>query len=85
MQELSSVPLKVTLPGPMTIGDTSHNEYYKNVNDLYWDLSCCISEEIKLLSEKVVKYIQIDEHVWGRYHEEARDIGFDCTINVFQV
>ena len=78
LQKLSSKPLKIAIPGPMTIMDSTHNEYYKNNSDaLLADLAQCINTFLVHLSNKCeVKYIQIDEPIWARKCEEANRIGF---------
>ena len=38
--------VKITIPGPMTIFDTTHNDYYKDKMELLQDLATVINYEI---------------------------------------
>ena len=58
-QEMSDIPVKVTVPGPMTIMDTFCNDFYKNEEMLLRDLTQCINTELKVLAEKGCKQIQV--------------------------
>ncbi|XP_077866510.1 5-methyltetrahydropteroyltriglutamate--homocysteine methyltransferase-like [Saccoglossus kowalevskii] len=44
-QDMSRVPVKYTVPGPMTIIDSTHNEYYRN-EELSEDLIKVINKQI---------------------------------------
>lgn len=70
--------VKITLAGPMTIADTTFNAYYDNENKLLWDLACAVNVEVLKLIKNGAKYIQIDEPLFARKPEKARDIGFKC-------
>ena len=48
-QSLSDNPIKVTIPGPMTITDTIANTYYKSDEEMGYDLAIAINTEIKRL------------------------------------
>ena len=74
-QKLSSKPVKITLPGPMTITDTIANDYYTSNNQLGNDLAYAINAEIKRLVEAGCKYIQVDEPLFARKPHEAIDYG----------
>ncbi len=74
-QKLSSKPVKVTLPGPMTITDTIANDYYTSNNQLGNDLAYALNAEIKRLVEAGCKYIQVDEPLFARKPQEAIDYG----------
>jgi len=75
-QALTDLPVKVTLPGPMTIADTVANSFYPNLEDLCEDLSIALNKEILRLCESKVKYIQVDEPLFARKVKEAYDYGF---------
>ena len=48
-QALTSTPIKVTIPGPMTITDTISNTFYKSDEEMGYDLAIAINTEIKRL------------------------------------
>ena len=74
-QKLSSRPVKITIPGPMTITDTIANEYYTSDKQLSKDLAQAINVEIKRLVEVGCKYIQVDEPLFARKPQEAIEYG----------
>merc|ERR1719193_2919497 len=75
-QALTKIPVKVTLPGPMTISGTVANTFYPNLESLCEDLSAALNTEIIRLCERGVKYIQIDEPLFARKVPEAHEYGF---------
>ena len=58
-QDLSKRPMKITLPGPMTIADTVVDQYYNNNEVLGCVLSEILNKEIKDLASASCKYIQV--------------------------
>ena len=76
-QSMSDKPVKVTIPGPMTIADTIANTYYKSDEEMGYDLAIAINIEIKRLVDAGCKYIQIDEPVFARKPEEANSYGME--------
>ena len=85
-QKLSNKPIKVTIPGPMTITDTIANTYYKTDEEMGYDLAEAINVEIKRLEEAGCKYIQVDEPLFARKPENALNFGIKnlekCFANV---
>jgi len=74
-QSLSSKPVKVTIPGPMTIADTIANTYYKSDEEMGYDLAIAINTEIKRLVDAGCKYIQVDEPLFARKPDNALAFG----------
>lgn len=74
-QKLSSNPVKITIPGPMTISDTIANDYYNSEKQLCEDLAKAINVEVKQLVKAGCKYIQIDEPLFARKTNEAIEYG----------
>ena len=58
-QNLSRTPVKVTIPGPLTIMDTTCNEFYKDEEALGRVLVKCINTEVKKLAAAGCKEIQV--------------------------
>ena len=85
-QKLSNKPIKVTIPGPMTITDTIANTYYKSDEEMGYDLAGAINVEIKRLEKAGCKYIQVDEPLFARKPENALNFGIKnlekCFTNV---
>ena len=85
-QKLSNKPIKVTIPGHMTITDTIANTYYNTNEEMGYDLAEAINVEIKRLEEAGCKYIQVDEPLFARKPENALNFGIKnlekCFANV---
>jgi 5-methyltetrahydropteroyltriglutamate--homocysteine methyltransferase len=76
-QEASQRPVKMTIPGPMTIADTVVDAHYGDLNILGRDLANAINEEVRALAEAGCRHIQIDEPLFARKAAEALDYGID--------
>ena len=82
-QKLSLKPVKITIPGPLTISDTISNEHYKSTKEMTVDLSNIINKEIINLQKAGCKYIQIDEPLFARKPKEAIDFGIENLERCF--
>lgn len=58
-QDLSTLPMKITLPGPMTIINSTEDEYYNDKKALGRVLAQIINSEAKALVSAGCKYIQV--------------------------
>jgi len=83
-QTLSYKPVKVTIPGPMTISDTIANTYYKSEEEMGNDLAVAINTEIKRLVDAGCKYIQVDEPLFARKPENALAFGIRNLEKCFE-
>ena len=75
-QQVTSRPVKVTLPGPMTILDSTANRFYPTDAEAGAALGGALNDEVLALVEAGCTWIQIDEPVFARHPEEALDHGF---------
>ncbi|RMX44068.1 hypothetical protein pdam_00015034 [Pocillopora damicornis] len=82
-QVLSKLPVKITLPGPMTIAHTVVDQYYKDQKVLGAVLTKILNREIKALVSVGCKVIQVDEPVLMRFPDEALDYGIDQLSTCF--
>lgn len=76
-QQFTKNPVKITLPGPMTIADSIANSYYSDDKTMGADLAEALNKEVKALADAGCRYIQIDEPVFARKPEEALEYGFE--------
>ncbi|XP_072018697.1 5-methyltetrahydropteroyltriglutamate--homocysteine methyltransferase-like [Amphiura filiformis] len=83
-QAKSSKPLKMTVPGPMTIISTTANKYYSDEKELCQDLAIVINAHILQLVEAGCKHIQLDEPVFAREPANALAYGMDNVVLCFQ-
>ncbi len=83
-QGLTSLPVKVTLPGPMTILDSTANRFYPSDAAAGAALAAALNEEVLALVEAGCTWIQVDEPVFARYPDEAVAHGFVNLERCFQ-
>lgn len=82
-QSFTSQPVKITMPGPMTIADTTANEYYGDPRQQGDDLADALNAEVLALAEAGCRWIQIDEPVFARKPEQALDYGIEDLERCF--
>jgi 5-methyltetrahydropteroyltriglutamate--homocysteine methyltransferase len=82
-QNLTQRPVKVTMPGPMTIGDTTADAYYDDPRRRGADLADALNREVLDLAQAGCRYIQIDEPLFARKPEDALDFGFEHLERAF--
>ncbi len=82
-QDCSAHPVKVTLPGPMTISDTVVNKHYDDEVTLGKDLASALNVEVKRLADAGCRYIQIDEPLFARRPEPALAFGIENLERCF--
>ncbi len=76
-QSFTDRPVKVTLPGPMTITDTTVDLHYDDDPRLGRDLAAALNSEVLALAEAGCRHIQIDEPVFARKPRQALDYGIE--------
>lgn len=74
-QSFTDKPVKITLPGPMTIADTTVNTAYDDEEQLGADLAAALNSEILSLAEAGCRWVQVDEPVFARQPERALRYG----------
>lgn len=75
--------VKITVPGPMTVMDTTANQHYGDEKQLARDLADALNFEIKALANAGCRYIQVDEPVFARNVTRALDFGVECLDRCF--
>ena len=68
-------PLKMQVPGPMTVVDSTLNESYKDEAELAFDVAVALNQELLEIQAAGCDVIQIDEPAMTRYHDKLRDYG----------
>ncbi len=81
--KLGGNSVKITLPGPMTIGDTTADEFYDDPAERGVQLAAALNSEVLALAKAGCQHIQIDEPVFARYPEEALSFGFENLERAF--
>ncbi|MDJ0776567.1 MAG: cobalamin-independent methionine synthase II family protein [Gammaproteobacteria bacterium] len=82
-QANTSVPVKITMPGPMTISDTNHDAHYHDPQRLGADIADALNVEVRALAEAGCVHIQIDEPLFARKPAAALDYGFENLERAF--
>lgn len=82
-QSFTERPVKITMPGPMTIWDTNADAFYNDPQKLGSDLAAALNQEVLALAEAGCRFIQIDEPVFARRPQEALDYGFENLEKAF--
>jgi len=82
-QSFTRHPVKITMPGPMTIADTTVDLYYDDEARLGADLADALNREVLALAEAGCRWIQIDEPVFARRPEAALAYGIENLERAF--
>lgn len=68
-------PVKMAVPGPLTVVDSTLDEAYQNEEALAMDVAAAINAELLDLQEAGCDALQIDEPAMTRYHEKVAAYG----------
>jgi 5-methyltetrahydropteroyltriglutamate--homocysteine methyltransferase len=68
-------PIKMAVPGPMTVIDSSANEFYQDEEELAFDVAAALNAELRELQAGGAAVLQIDEPAMTRYHDKVRAYG----------
>ena len=82
-QAFSDRPVKITVPGPLSIIDTTADRYYGSERELAFDLADALNFEIRALAAAGCRYIQVDEPLFVRKVDDALDYGVECLDRCF--
>ena len=83
-QAVTDRPVKITVPGPMTITDSIADVYYNDDKRLGAALAAALNEEILTLAEAGCSWIQVDEPVFARKPDTALYYGFENLERCFK-
>lgn len=71
----TSKPLKMAVPGPMTVIDSSLNVAYDDEAELAMDIAAAVNAELRDLQAAGCDVLQLDEPAMTRYHDKVTDYG----------
>jgi len=71
----TSRPVKLSVPGPMTVVDTTYDEFYGDEAALAMDIAAVLNAELLDLQAAGCDIVQIDEPAMTRYHEKVAAYG----------
>ena len=72
---LTGKPVKMAVPGPMTVVDTTYDEAYGDEEALAMDVAAALNAELLDLQAAGADVLQIDEPAMTRYHEKVAAYG----------
>ena len=78
LKSQTALPVKVTLPGPMTVVDSTFDNFYDDEFKMAMDVAVALNEEALALEELGVSVIQFDEPVFSRYPDKVVDWGIQA-------
>ena len=76
-------PVKITMPGPMTVSDTTVDLHYDDPRALGRDLAVALNHEVLALADAGCRHIQIDEPLFARKPDAALEYGFENLERAF--
>jgi len=82
-QSTTDRPVKITIPGPLTITDSTADAHYNDDAKLGADLAAALNQEILALAAAGCQHIQIDEPVFARRPKDALSFGFENLERCF--
>ena len=82
-QEFTQRPVKATLPGPMTVTDSTADAHYGDEKRLGADLAKALNQEIRVLADAGCEWIQVDEPLLAREPEKALAFGIENLERCF--
>ncbi len=82
-QSFTDQPVKMTIPGPLTIMDSTADDYYGSERAWGKALATALNQEAHALAMAGCTWIQIDEPVFARYPDKALDFGIELLDRCF--
>lgn len=82
-QAVTDKPVKITIPGPLTIIDSTADAHYGDETALAAALGDAINREVLALAEAGCRWIQIDEPLFARQPDKALSWGVDALARCF--
>ena len=82
-QAATEAPVKITVPGPLTIADSTANLFYPDRRTWCADLADALNVEIRRLADAGCRHIQVDEPLFARLPDQALDFGIENLERCF--
>ena len=77
-QSITHLPVKITLPGPLSVVDSTHDAYFGEERTYGLAVAAALNAEAKALDSLGPALIQFDEPAFSRYPEKVKDWGIEA-------
>ena len=84
LRALTRKPIKMTLPGPSTLVDGVHDDYYGDERTLAFAFADVLREEVRALADAGCDLVQLDEPAVTRLPEKLHAWGTDAIDRAFE-
>jgi len=81
LRSLTKKPIKISLPGPLTMVDTLYDDYFKSREKLANKFSEILNWECQQLEKAGIDIIQFDEPAFNVFFDEVKDWGVATLDN----
>ena len=82
-QAATEKPVKITVPGPFTIADSTANVFNPERRSWCAALADALNVEIRRLADAGCRHIQVDEPLFARLPDQALDFGIETLERCF--
>ena len=82
-QAVTDRPVKITVPGTLTVTDSVADRHYGDARKLAAELADALNRELHALAEAGCRWIQIDEPLFARWPDQALDHGIENLERAF--
>ncbi len=82
-QEATEKPVKITVPGPLTVWGSTADDYYSDPQSFCAAMGDALNAEIRDLAEAGCPWIQVDEPLLARHPDLALAFGIDNLARCF--
>ena len=83
LRDLTTKPIKMTLPGPSTLVDGTFDDYYGDERSLAFAYADALNVAIRALAQAGCRIVQLDEPVFTRLPEKLFDWGVAAMDRAF--
>lgn len=77
-QSITDRPVKITLPGPMTVLDSTYDAHYGDERTYALAIAAALNDEARALDALGPAVIQFDEPAFSRYPEKVKEWGIEA-------
>ena len=77
-QSITDRPVKITLPGPMTVLDSTYDAHYGDERAYALAIAAALNDEARALDALRPAVIQFDEPAFSRYPEKVKEWGIEA-------